>query len=338
MSSTPPKLLDPLRFVLRGSRLIEASAGTGKTFTIAALYLRLVLGHGGEAAFDRPLNPPDILVVTFTDAATQELRGRIRDRLAQAARCFEAAADQAGLTDLGYDRLLLDLRAGYPPADWPACAARLRLAAEWMDEAAVSTIHGWCQRMLSEHAFDSGSLFTQQLEADQRELMAEAVRDHWRAHFTSLPVEAAARVKAWWADPAALLKAVERLHAWRDHLPVGRAPAEALLAANTEAARVLVELQRPWAGPAGWAVALAELLEQAVAAKWLAMPGRKAWTEELRRWAERPADDPLLTQGPKLTDRGRPAGACPCRLAQPPRLAGPGRPAPGPGPAARCAL
>lgn len=303
MSPTPLKWLDPLRFSLRGNRLIEASAGTGKTFTIAALYLRLVLGHGGEAAFDRPLNPPDILVVTFTEAATQELRGRIRDRLAQAARCFEAGAAADGLAGQGFDDLLLDLRAGYPTAEWPACAARLRLAAEWMDEAAVSTIHAWCQRMLSEHAFDSGSLFTQQLEADQRELMAEAVRDHWRAHFTPLPLEAAARAKAWWSDPAALLKAVQRLHAWREHLPEGRPPAEALQAADDQAAQMLGELQRPWAGPAGWAVELAELLEQAVAAKWLSMPSRRAWTEELRRWAEQPADDPLLARGPKLTDR-----------------------------------
>ena len=301
MSSTPPKLLDPLRFVLRGSRLIEASAGTGKTFTIAALYLRLVLGHGGEASFDRPLNPPDILVVTFTDAATQELRGRIRDRLAQAARCFEAAADEAGLAGQGFDRLLLDLRAGYPPSQWPACAARLRLAAEWMDEAAVSTIHGWCQRMLSEHAFDSGSLFTQQLEADQPELMAEAVRDHWRAHFTPLPLDAAARVKAWWADPGALLKEVQRLHAWREHLPEGRPPAEALQAAETEAARVLGELQRPWAGPAGWAVALAELLEQAVAAKSLSLHhNRKKWMAEIHRWAHASVQDGAA-EGPQIT-------------------------------------
>lgn len=47
--------LDPLRLPLQGERLIEASAGTGKTFTIAALYLRLLLGLGGSAAFPRPL-------------------------------------------------------------------------------------------------------------------------------------------------------------------------------------------------------------------------------------------------------------------------------------------
>ena len=168
--SAPP-ILNPLDFPLRGSALIEASAGTGTTFTIAALYLRLVLGHGGEAAFRQPLTPPEVLVVTFTEAATKELRDRIRARLAEAAEAFLREDDEV-------DPLLLALRQDYPRREWPACAQRLRLAAEWMDEAAVSTIHGWCNRMLREHAFDSGSLFSQTLEADQTELTQEAVRDY----------------------------------------------------------------------------------------------------------------------------------------------------------------
>ena len=78
-----------LAFPLRGSQLIEASAGTGKTFTISALYLRLVLGHGAESSgFGRELLPPQILVVTFTDAATKELRERIRTRLAEACLLY----------------------------------------------------------------------------------------------------------------------------------------------------------------------------------------------------------------------------------------------------------
>ncbi|MBF0428660.1 MAG: FAD-dependent oxidoreductase, partial [Magnetococcales bacterium] len=48
MTMTAPGKVEVLRFPLQGSRLIEASAGTGKTFTITALYIRLVLGHGGE--------------------------------------------------------------------------------------------------------------------------------------------------------------------------------------------------------------------------------------------------------------------------------------------------
>ena len=67
MSSKPLALAFPLK----GSQLIEASAGTGKTFSISALYLRLVLGHGGDASgFGRELLPPQILVVTFSDAAS----------------------------------------------------------------------------------------------------------------------------------------------------------------------------------------------------------------------------------------------------------------------------
>ena len=73
--------LDPLRLPLTGERLIEASAGTGKTFTIAALYLRLLLGLGGESAFPRQVSVEELLVVTFTEAATEELRGRIRSNI-----------------------------------------------------------------------------------------------------------------------------------------------------------------------------------------------------------------------------------------------------------------
>ena len=97
MTAKPPLAL---AFPLRGSQLIEASAGTGKTFTISALYLRLVLGHGGEASgFGRELLPPQILVVTFTDAATKELRERIRTRLAEAARFFRDETLSAGCPD-----------------------------------------------------------------------------------------------------------------------------------------------------------------------------------------------------------------------------------------------
>ena len=168
-------LEDPAALPLYGSRLIEASAGTGKTWTIAALYLRLVLGHGGERAFREPLLPPQILVVTFTDAATRELRGRIHARLLDAARHFRG--DGPG----DPDALLQGLLAAYPdPGERAVCARQLELAAEWMDQAAVSTIHGWCFRMLREHAFDSGSLFEQQIEPDLSELRTEAVRDYWR--------------------------------------------------------------------------------------------------------------------------------------------------------------
>ncbi|MFA9441213.1 exodeoxyribonuclease V subunit beta [Uliginosibacterium sp. sgz301328] len=204
-----PVALSVLDFPLHGSRLIEASAGTGKTFTIALLYVRLVLDHGGEAAFGRALTPPEILVVTFTDAATQELRDRIRARLTEAARCF-------GEPDAAHDGLLEALRDSYPHDRWPACARLLRLAAEWMDEAAVSTIHAWCYRMLREHAFDSGSLFAQELATDQGELLLEVVRDYWRRNFYALSPREAGAVRTCFAGPDDLAAALKPLLARTD--------------------------------------------------------------------------------------------------------------------------
>lgn len=167
-----PQRLQPLRFPLRGIQLIEASAGTGKTYSLAALYVRFVLAHGGETPGGRAFLPPDILVVTFTKAATEELRDRIRARLVEAAAVFRGQS--AG------DDFLQALRAEYSEDQFAGCAARLQMAAEWMDEAAIFTIHGWCQRMLSEHAFDSGMGFAQEMEHDLTELQLQAARDYWR--------------------------------------------------------------------------------------------------------------------------------------------------------------
>lgn len=293
--SVVPELLQPLRLPLRGSRLIEASAGTGKTFTIAALYLRLVLGHGGEAAFGRPLVPPDILVVTFTEAATQELRDRIRARLAEAAQAFLVDPAEVQALPAGQD-LLHDLRADYPPAQWAGCARTLRLAAEWMDEAAVSTIHGWCNRMLREHAFDSGSPFTQTLETDQSALQAEVMRDYWRIFLNPLSTEDVEQVRAWWATPTALLGDVGKLLGLGDALQAAEAPATALASARAAAQQALAALKSPWAGPSGWAIELLALLEDAVAAKHCKFPKRKDWMQALRDWAEGDGTEPNLSK------------------------------------------
>ena len=198
MNATSP--LDPLRLPLVGTRLIEASAGTGKTWTIAALYLRLVLGHGGGT----PLLPSQILVVTFTKAATAELRERIRQRLGEAADAFRGHAEA--------DDFLRRLIAAYPDDELRARAARqLELAAQWMDEAAVHTIHAWCQRMLGQHAFDSGEATASNGIADEGELLAEAVRDYWRRFFFPLDRDTAALAAGFWKIPDDLQRAVAPL-------------------------------------------------------------------------------------------------------------------------------
>ncbi len=203
--------LDALQFPLWGNRLIEASAGTGKTWTIAALYLRLVLGHGGANGFTQPLGPDQILVMTFTRAATRELSDRIRVRLLEAARCCRGqAAPAAG------DALLAGLLADYADDSARSSAGwRLATAAESMDDAAVHTIDAWCQRMLREHAFDSGCLFDEQLTANERAMQDEAARDYWRQQLYPLRGAAWDEALTVWrsvlalADDARLLLAQE---------------------------------------------------------------------------------------------------------------------------------
>ena len=163
-----------LTLPLKGRQLVEASAGTGKTWTLAALYVRLVLGHG-RGGLEQGLWPPQILVVTFTDAATAELRDRIRHRLSQAAQAY-ALSDDPEVADEFLAQLLRDT----PLAQWPACAQRLTQAVSWMDEAAIHTIHGWSMRALREHAFASRSLFDLQHLPDAASLWLELVRDHVR--------------------------------------------------------------------------------------------------------------------------------------------------------------
>jgi len=210
MTIDQDKLLQPLTFPLHGTRLIEASAGTGKTWTIAALYVRLVLGHGGENGYRRPLLPADILVMTFTRAATRELSNRVRERLVEAAAYFRAYSS-LGL-DAKRDEYLDALLESYPDfSEQQKAAHRLMLAAETMDEAAIFTIDAWCQRMLREHAFDSGNLFDEELVSDEQALFEDAVHDYWRQQVYPLPAPALDALLGCWPNVGALRQTVQAM-------------------------------------------------------------------------------------------------------------------------------
>jgi len=151
----------PFDVALAGTQLIEAGAGTGKTWTITALVLRLLL--------EQALPIGSILVVTYTRAATGELAGRIRHRIAEALAAFECGtANEPFLTAL--------LERHEPTR----AQALLRLALESFDEAAIFTIHGFCQRALAESAFDSGLAFERELVPEPRAFLEAAARDAWR--------------------------------------------------------------------------------------------------------------------------------------------------------------
>lgn len=200
MTEQTAQTLDPLTLPLTGARLIEASAGTGKTYTIAALYLRLLLGLGGEAAYPRPLGVEELLVVTFTEAATEELRSRIRDNIhALRIACLRGQSDNPLFLSL-----LEEIR------DREQAARVLLLAERQMDEAAIFTIHGFCQRMLNLNAFESGMLFEQQLLEDEHQLRYQACADFWRRHCYPLSKPVAQAISTEWSGPRALLRDINR--------------------------------------------------------------------------------------------------------------------------------
>ena len=157
-----------LSLELGGIKLIEASAGTGKTHTIADLYLRHILAGRLTS---------QILIVTYTNAATEELRGRIQNRLYQAQMLVTGQVDEVdGFLEiwqqqwhrLDTEQQLLQL-------------GRLQLALRSLDEASISTIHSFCQRSLQEHAFAGNQLFETELLNDDAQLWEDAIKDWWRA-------------------------------------------------------------------------------------------------------------------------------------------------------------
>src|SRR5215212_5554238 len=147
-----------------GTTLIEASAGTGKTYLIASLFLRLIV--------EQDVKIGELLAVTFTEAATEELRDRIRQRLQDAASGLRRNSSQ--------DEIVAKfLREGQRDL----AVERLHLALQSFDEAQIFTIHGFCQRALNDFAFESGARFDATILPDPSGLFLQIAQDFWRKRF-----------------------------------------------------------------------------------------------------------------------------------------------------------
>lgn len=172
-----------------GINLIEASAGTGKTYAIAMLVLRFVV--------EQELDIKRLLVVTFTKAATEELKDRIRNRLGEARQALnhDDANIDANLSDW-LDSLALDSET---------IRQRLDLALLDIDQAPIFTIHGFCQRVLAEHALESGQMFDCELSGDIAAIRQNCADDFWRKQLYSRPAWQAALLTAAFPTPDSLL-------------------------------------------------------------------------------------------------------------------------------------
>lgn len=216
--STEALQQDPyLHLPLDGLRLIEASAGTGKTFTLATLFTRLVVEQG--------LRMGQILAVTFTEAATQELRKRIRERLELAARVVDSTPDDNDSPETTLTRAILQRHLQQGSESAVQLGRRLRIAAEETDLASIFTIHGFCTRVLGEYALESGHTFAApELLANTRELHAELAADLWRLHAGQ--GEHLEALLGLWKSPDALARDLPALAA---ELPLYPQPPQTLI-------------------------------------------------------------------------------------------------------------
>ncbi|TDT37768.1 DNA helicase/exodeoxyribonuclease V beta subunit [Halospina denitrificans] len=195
MSELHAQPLNAAELPLAGRHLIEASAGTGKTFNITRLYLRLLL--------EKELPVEQILVMTFTRAATAELKGRL-------GREIQRVHDE-------WDKLDDDFFARLRET-MPAHKARILLqrALLCLDDAAIYTIHSFCKRALTQQAFASGISFQAELESDTSELMMEALEDWYRIEARGPDFR---RLHRYYATPEAFGAAWGRIINSSDEVP-----------------------------------------------------------------------------------------------------------------------
>ena len=185
---------------LAGTRLIEASAGTGKTYTLATIVTRLLVERG--------LRVSQVLAVTYTEAATQELRERLRRRLALLARVAAGVVTGDDDAETALCRRLVERQRQVEDA--AALRQRLQQAARELDTAAVHTIHGFCTRVLADHALETGERFDAAgAVGNDRELRETVAHDLWR--LLAADADEAHVLRALWTSPDQLAAALDTL-------------------------------------------------------------------------------------------------------------------------------
>ncbi|MBT5685181.1 MAG: exodeoxyribonuclease V subunit beta [Gammaproteobacteria bacterium] len=194
MTSTDTSF-NPMTMPLDHGQLIEASAGTGKTYTITNLCLRLLLGR--NSPWQRPLAINEILILTFTIAATSELKHRIAKRIEEARRVFRTK-DHNGDDFLGQ---LLEASS-----DSSTDLKLLTAASQLIDEASIFTIHGFCARVLGEQTFETGTLFDQEQNAERDHLLKLAAEDCYRTLIMPLQGDIRQLALTLWPNPAMLAR------------------------------------------------------------------------------------------------------------------------------------
>ncbi|MEQ9280276.1 MAG: exodeoxyribonuclease V subunit beta [Balneola sp.] len=163
------KPLDIFNVDFKGFNLVEASAGTGKTYNITSLYIR--------ALIEQNISPSEILVLTFTEDATSELKQRIRSRIQECIQVLEGS-------DTKNDSFLEEIKTGNSEHKTEC----LKKALFSFDEAVISTIHGFCQKLLREYSIDLNVQSDFEIVTDTGDLLQESVDSFWKAFISEASI------------------------------------------------------------------------------------------------------------------------------------------------------
>lgn len=204
------KNLEAATIPLTGRHLIEASAGTGKTYNITRIYLRLLL--------ERELKVEEILLMTFTKDATQELRGRIDAFVRDALTNWQALCEKDSYFAQISQNVMRNTKSTKKESD-DKIHFLLKRALLFLDEAAIFTIHGFCQRALTQHAFASGLPFSANMTTNSNDLILEACQD-WYRQLAKQNSEAFELVAQFWVTPAAFVSSFAKAISHKTELSV----------------------------------------------------------------------------------------------------------------------
>ncbi|MCR3754608.1 MAG: exodeoxyribonuclease V subunit RecB [Candidatus Westeberhardia cardiocondylae] len=191
------KIFDPCSFLLQnGIFLLESSAGTGKTEILSMLYLRCLIGNCDFYNVNKKaMKVEDILVVTFTDLATQKLRSCIKDKI----RSFYVDCTRGYSDNVYLSQLLLQI------SDIDVVMCQLLEAEANMDNASICTIHSFCWNILRMYPIECNFSLGQKMLTDEYALYEQAVVNFWRSYFYSLDCKLIRVIQKYWKEPYDLL-------------------------------------------------------------------------------------------------------------------------------------
>ncbi|MFI4847269.1 MAG: exodeoxyribonuclease V subunit beta [Candidatus Makana argininalis] len=184
------KIFNSIDLPLFGNILIEASAGTGKTYTISILYLRLILGMISKNHF-KPIKADKILIVTFTELAKNEIKNRIIENINLLYNeCIKKKSNNYIIMKLF--KKIKNIKIA---------KLLLIIAKNKINELSIYTIHGFCKKILNKNIVQSGIIFDKEIIEDESILKYTSTYYFWNKNFSVLPYNIAILIKKYWKNP-----------------------------------------------------------------------------------------------------------------------------------------